>query len=1749
MWDNGISYCIDMTYAAIDMDTDSLAWKLLICIAHVSSCRACCLKFAGGTHMRLVKENTDVKRIITALSAAAAALLTCSQARALLVTIEDFSGVAANGTAYTGSLTGVSYLPGWEIGGLSVKFLNDNGDMMMYCAGYGKYDIGIKLTKSGSEYVPAWDATQASEAISLANATNLQFTFVNKTASTITTQYINGRDYRLYVYMYYHTGAGVDQIATLVVDSSTWLVNVPKTLTIPVDTITGFNKATDVVFGFRVDTPYSGPQLDWTSAKCDITNTDGLPAPDAVINLSVVNDATFLPRSLVLSWSAPADQSGWWDKPVSYDIRYSTTPFPTAGDATAQQAWWDAATQLPGEPTPKAVGTTQTLPVTGLTGTTDYYFVMTSKDSFGDVSACSNVCLAHTPDPDLTPPDPVMDLAGTVYHANNVVLTFTATGDDHRIGTATTYDLRYATFPITDSNFSSATPVTGLPSPKVAGSAETFTVSNLTPGNTYYFALNVADEWPNWSGLTVTSVDVPPDTMGPYAVSDLAVTSPASRSITLTWTAPADQGIAGVAGYDVRYSTSSIDDSNWNAATQAAGEPTPVSPGTSQTFVVAGLDPSTTYYFAVKSFDWSSPANVSAISNIASGMTRPVMLPVTVHNPWLVNDRVANTHDINTMGATYSNAYTPDGVVPPTTEEEKAINVYNNQKRRLYHWAVEPPTYNGTNRDPVYNQNVFGWGLCGSHAMQGLTIAKYAGFQHTRFRTVNSGKADAHNIYEVQYADGTWHLLDDMTTMYVYTRTTPRHIASLAEIAAAGTLVQTAVAEGRSCPGLLLCGDSPSWYDTSAATASGSDETLAPTTWSPNMDLRVGQSFKRTWESWLNEHPTSTKDADSITGNDPPYHHEANKDYKDTVNLPYWEPYALNSTQDAALNIGHSVTYRRWANGTDTLAPDFRGPAYTEMLDSTSHDIATYNTDSITPDLHGSTVGTQGEAVFKVNIPFYITDASFSGDFVRTNTGDVCNVLVSKDGVTWVSSGLTVPVGTTHVSNQPLASTNIFKKMSTWYIKIQVKATNAKSNAGVSNLVVTTIYEHNKGAMAYLDKGVNHITLTFDNPAELVASSNVLHVAYKWKEYDGTDWTIDRQADRYINSSPANFTITTGGSKVPRTEYILMEIVQPPSADMIAPAAVTDLTAPADKIMPKAVELTWTAPADDGTTLSSGRADSYDLRYSTSLITADNFYSATPVSPGPIPGTPGTIEHFTVGRLAPTTTYYFALKTSDEAPNTSLISNVVSVTTPVYVPDINPPLPVADLAAATTTTLGQFVLTWTAPTDLEDGYVTAYDLRWSTNPITADNFSSATTITGLTTPKNPTSAESFTASNLPTGKMVYFAVKSVDGSGNWSDVSNQASAKKMMGTITFQNGQTVNGLTYAGCVDAYIDKGNQSTEYSTQTYVKVSGGAAAANIQRTLVKFDMSSIPTAATVTKATLYLYAYSSELHDARGGKYGAYHIYTAWPGGTHGLTWNMPWVVSGGSDCDGTPDAQTAKQTTTGVWYAFDVTSRVQQFVSGANANYGWCIHCLEEGYTNTDWFYASEYTGDATLRPKLVITDMVGEDAVAPAPITNLADGSATTTTVDLTWTATGDDGAVGTATRYDLRYSTTQITNMASFNLATPVTVPAPKPAGAAEAFTLSGLSPGTTYYFAVVVYDEAGNASGLSNVINVTTPTPPKPGDINHDTYVNIGDLQLLVAAWASAAGDSNWNADADLNSDGQVNVIDLQVLVAHWGQ
>jgi formylglycine-generating enzyme len=103
---------------------------------------------------------------------------------------------------------------------------------------------------------------------------------------------------------------------------------------------------------------------------------------------------------------------------------------------------------------------------------------------------------------DTTPPARVNDLAVQTVTASSVVLTWTAPGDDGATGRAAGFDLRFAPGDTVVFQWEQATRASGLPAPGSAGAPHVFTVTGLTAGSLYSFAIKTSDEKENWSVLS-----------------------------------------------------------------------------------------------------------------------------------------------------------------------------------------------------------------------------------------------------------------------------------------------------------------------------------------------------------------------------------------------------------------------------------------------------------------------------------------------------------------------------------------------------------------------------------------------------------------------------------------------------------------------------------------------------------------------------------------------------------------------------------------------------------------------------------------------------------------------------------------------------------------------------------------------------------------------------------------------------------------------------------------------------------------------------------------------------------------------------------------------------------------------------------------------------------------------------------------------------------------------------------------------
>ena len=132
--------------------------------------------------------------------------------------------------------------------------------------------------------------------------------------------------------------------------------------------------------------------------------------------------------------------------------------------------------------------------------------------------------------------------------------------------------------------------------------------------------------------------------------------------------------------------------------------------------------------------------------------------------------------------------------------------------------------------------------------------------------------------------------------------------------------------------------------------------------------------------------------------------------------------------------------------------------------------------------------------------------------------------------------------------------------------------------------------------------------------------------------------------------------------------------------------------------------------------------------------------------------------------------------------------------------DVVGPAAVTDLHALDSTTTS-IKLEWTSTGDNGvDGNATRLELRYSTSPITATNFTQATLAPNLPAPAPSGVKQGFEVKNLSVATPYYFALKIFDEVGNAGPLSNVASARTL-GSGAASNLAVVNGCGQSGEVN------------------------------------------------------------------------------------------------------------------------------------------------------------------------------------------------------------------------------------------------------------------------------------------------------------------------------------------------------------
>jgi hypothetical protein len=190
------------------------------------------------------------------------------------------------------------------------------------------------------------------------------------------------------------------------------------------------------------------------------------------------------------------------------------------------------------------------------------------------------------------------------------------------------------------------------------------------------------------------------------------------------------------------------------------------------------------------------------------------------------------------------------------------------------------------------------------------------------------------------------------------------------------------------------------------------------------------------------------------------------------------------------------------------------------------------------------------------------------------------------------------------------------------------------------------------------------------------------------------------------------------------------------------------------------------------------------------------------------------------------------------------------------------------------------------------------------------------------------------------------------------------------GTVTLQRGTNPAAVV----ADTYLSSYHKTLNLGTLSNVQDQREYYSSLLRFAIFQSEGGPVPNGAPITSAVLSIYKYSS--YDMT---YGVHRVLQAWQEGS--ATWNqrapgLAWAMPGGNGADSdyasSPDA-TAASTFDPGWIHFDVTAAVGTMSSASpTGNHGWRLRAVSGYTTALKKMYASEFSADASLRPRLVIS---------------------------------------------------------------------------------------------------------------------------------------------------------------------------------
>jgi len=172
---------------------------------------------------------------------------------------------------------------------------------------------------------------------------------------------------------------------------------------------------------------------------------------------------------------------------------------------------------------------------------------------------------------------------------------------------------------------------------------------------------------------------------------------------------------------------------------------------------------------------------------------------------------------------------------------------------------------------------------------------------------------------------------------------------------------------------------------------------------------------------------------------------------------------------------------------------------------------------------------------------------------------------------------------------------------------------------------------------------------------------------------------------------------------------------------------------------------------------------------------------------------------------------------------------------------------------------------------------------------------------------------------------------------------------------------SVQANTYLPSDDTFIDERLPDTNSGAQPYMIVRSMNLPNFELDTLVKFNLSTIPSGTFISSAKLNLYYYNYNDSNPSGNPINVYRITSTWSEST--TNWNnRPTYDSNVASTVSGPGSYG--------WVQWNVRSDIQGFVNGSKTNYGWQIMDASASSNSMIYFRSKEYT-DSNYRPYLEV----------------------------------------------------------------------------------------------------------------------------------------------------------------------------------